>query len=1007
MPPADWENEQVVERNRLPPRAYYLPKDCISLNGTWSFHYSSTPLEAQNVDETAKWSKMDVPSMWQLHKSKRFGHPAYTNVKYEIPVDPPRVPTDNPVGTYERSIEITKSWAARNNTILRFEGVDSAFHLFVNGEQVGYAQGSRNAAEFDITAYTHIGADNRIRVRVYQWSDGTYLEDQDQWWLSGIFRDVYQLGFAKTAKIEDFQVKTTFPKADEDSYVDALLRWNVSVSVSQASQLRVELLDQSGGRVGDSLAQFGSSGHQTGQMALAAPALWTAESPNLYTLRLTLKQDDEVIECIEQQAGIRQIEMKHSLLCVNGKPILLNGVNRHDHHPEHGRTVPLDFLRDELLLMKANNINAIRTSHYPNHPLAYSLFNELGFYVIDECDLECHGFEEAASGTDKTPESFTTDNHAWEYAYVERMRQLVHRDINQPCVIMWSLGNEAFFGCNHKAMAAWTRKFDETRPIHYEGNRDAEVSDVYSYMYHSWESLVEKATEEHWTKPIILCEYAHAMGNGPGGLSDYQRAFREHRRLQGGFIWEWCNHGLLTTDTKTGISYYGYGGDFGDVRNDGNFVMDGLVNSDHVTPTPGLLQVKKIFQPISVSLEKGNLHITNLYDFQALNHLDCTWRYEKISSKDRFVVLLGDGKLDVEAGPGEMVKLPLPELAPPTDTCEYLLTVSFTLKKATPWAKTGYEIAWEQFVLQPTKLALLNEPEAVNRKLQVTETPLKITVTAGPSIFEFDKVKGRFAQWQFDGKPMLAQPAHLGFWRAPTDNDNPEDAKHWRWFGVDTMLERLAELTTTQTDTEITIKIRSRWASAVTAWGLECQTTFAVFDSGKLQVNFKLQPEGPVPKTMPRIGLDLLLVPGFSDVQWHGLEGESYPDSFEASRIGFFSSTVDDLFTNYEKPQACGNRHKTRWLVISQKPGYFVSGRRIECAMTTQMFDFTASHYTDEAFEMAKHPFELKKMEETLLSLNAAVHGLGTGSCGPGVGDPYKLKTVPIQFTIELNASIF
>jgi hypothetical protein len=364
--------------------------------------------------------------------------------------------------------------------------------------------------------------------------------------------------------------------------------------------------------------------------------------------------------------------------------------------------------------------------------------------------------------------------------------------------------------------------------------------------------------------------------------------------------------------------------------------------------------------------------------------------------------------LHVDAGPGDEVAVAVPELAPPIDECEYLLTISFTLKEPTSWARVEHEVAWDQFVLQPAKLALHYLPPVLqDRPLKVAETALKLTISAGATSFAFDKARGRLAQWTVDGRPMLAEPAQLGFWRAPTDNDAPVDAKHWRWFGVDTMLERMASFTVSQTETQITFRVQSRWAPAVTAWALQCQTTYTVYATGKLRVHVNSEPEGVPPDTLPRIGLDLLLVAGFNDVQWHGLEGESYPDSSEGSRVGLWSSTVDDLFFAYEKPQACGNRHETRWLMLEQKPGYFVSGRRLQCVMPSQMFDFTASHYTVAAIEAAKHPFELKKMEETILSLNAGVHGLGSGSCGPGVADKYKLKTQPMRFTIDLTASLF
>ena len=667
----DYGNEQIFQRNCLPTRAYWIPETSTLLNGEWDFHYASDPLHAPQPtseevkDETVyEWTKIAVPGHWQLELSRQFGRPQYTNVIYPFPVCPPHVPTDNPTGTYRRQFSLTKAWAKDSQIRLRFEGVDSAYHVWVNGHFVGYHQGSRNPGEFDITSIVQRKGKNELFVRVYQWCDGSYIEDQDQWWLSGIFRDVYILAFPGKSRINDYTVRTKF----HQDMQDALLELSLDLFTLEPIQFDITLQDPSGRNVAfayqnQSVSTTSISNMKSvAKMVVKEPEKWTAETPYLYELSISISNKsspNEKIQTIKTKVGFRQVDIKDGQLLVNGKRIVLQGVNRHDHHPSFGRAVPLSFIHQDLLLMKQHNINAIRCSHYPPNPKMLELCDELGFWVVDEADLECHGFYDAVARPLNIPEEmdyekrkkltfaqaaeYTSNNPKWRQQYLDRIENVVQRDKNHPSVIIWSLGNEAFYGCNHKSMYDYVKKADPTRPVHYEGDANAVTADMYSYMYPSTEKLVKLSKTEgvvngKYSKPIILCEYAHAMGNGPGNLQGYQDVFKKHPRVQGGFIWEWANHGLHKFKGRR--SFLGYGGDFNDFPNDGTFVMDGLCFSDH-TPTPGLTEYKKVIAPIKISRQDSKrvadneveLRIENHYDFTGLDHIAVTFKIEALAQR--------------------------------------------------------------------------------------------------------------------------------------------------------------------------------------------------------------------------------------------------------------------------------------------------------------------------------------------------------------------------------------
>lgn len=649
----DFANHKVFQRNRLAARSYFIPKASVLLNGQWDFHYAKTPGQAPNwdeinVDSEFQWEKITVPGHWQL---QGYGKPQYTNVIYPFPVDPPHVPTTNPTGSYRKKFRVPLHWSPDTQVRLRFDGVDSAFHLFVNGDEVGYSQGSRNPAEFDITSSIKRDAVNEVLVRVYQWSDGSYIEDQDQWWLSGIFRDVHLIPFPSKARIEDFFIRTDL----DDKYVDGSLSIQLDLALQEDSTVEVEVHSPAGTEV-LTFDQFAISSKERSiekSFRVKKPAKWTAETPTLYHVQIKLLDSDgRSVQQIQHRIGFRKVEIKNGLLTVNGSRLLFRGVNRHEHHPQFGRAVPVEFMKQDLLLMKRHNINAVRCSHYPSQPALYTICDEIGLWVLDEADLECHGFYDAVARPLNVPEDmdyekrkkltfakaaeFTSDNPEWEAAYIDRMTQLIQRDKNFTSVIIWSLGNEAFYGRNHKAMYEYSKRVDPSRPVHYEGDAEALSADMYSYMYPSVKRLISHAKEDGiaadgtFEKPIILCEYAHAMGNGPGLLEDYQASFRDYPRLQGGFIWEWANHGLLkSSDKDSGKDIYGYGGDFNDFPNDGAFVMDGLLYSNH-TPTPGLTELKKVISPIRIwaDAQAQSLVIENGFNFTDLGDYSAQYKLE-------------------------------------------------------------------------------------------------------------------------------------------------------------------------------------------------------------------------------------------------------------------------------------------------------------------------------------------------------------------------------------------
>ncbi|HPZ69810.1 MAG TPA: glycoside hydrolase family 2 TIM barrel-domain containing protein [Dermatophilaceae bacterium] len=929
----------------------------LSLNGSWAFRLSprsDAPLDfvAPGYDDTT-WEVLPVPSHWQLHGH---GAPAYTNHAFPFPVEPPHVPDENPTGDYRRAFHVPSAWAGMD-AVLRFDGVDSCLRAWLNGVELGIATGSRLPVEFDVGHLLRPGRVNLLAVRVHQWSFGSYLEDQDTWWLSGIFRDVTLLS-RPAACLDDF-----FVHADFDHATGA---GTLRVDTDVPARLTVpELgLDLAAG--------------ETARVEGVEP--WSAEEPRLYQATVATGG-----ERVPVRIGFRTVAVVDGLLTVNGRRILLRGVNRSEFDPDEGRAVPEEQMLRDVLLMKAHNLNAVRTSHYPPHPRFLDLCDEIGLYVVDECDLETHGFERAGWRANPVADP------QWRDVLVDRMRRMVERDKNHPSIIMWSLGNESGTGGNLSAMAAWARNRDRSRPLHYEGDQSCADVDVYSRMYASPAEVdaIGRGDEppladpvldaRRRTMPFVLCEYAHAMGNGPGGLTDYQELFERHARCQGGFVWEWIDQGIRQV-TADGVEYFGYGGDFGETVHDGNFVIDGLLFPDR-TASPGMLELKKVFEPVRITGDPANrtVRIVNLHDFRSLSHLRFSWTLEHGGTPR------DEGTLEVgPVLPGGEAVVPWPRL--PASRDEAWLTIRAALAEDASWAPAGHEVAWGQVQVSPSPLL---------RPLRWTAGPAVHPDLIRVGCADFDPVSGRLQRL---GDLELDGP-RLDVWRAPTDNDKgPPDeggglAAGWRALGLHRMQHRTIRIQTTAD----ALVVSTRVAPAGTDLGLLARYGWSAVDDA-LVLTLDVEPDGAWPLPLPRLGLRLGLPGDLGMVEWFGCgPGEAYPDSRRAARIGRFLSTVEALQTPYVVPQENGNRTEVRWASLTSRHG---TGLRIE---GRPHVEFTARRWTSEDIDAARHPTDLTPGGRIWVNIDAAQHGLGSAACGPEVLPQYRLAARSTTFTVFLS----
>lgn len=908
----------------LPPRAFFTSDaPSLPLDGTWQFR----------LDEGG-WGPITVPGHWQL---QGHGSPAYTNVVYPFPVEPPFVPSENPAGDYRLEFDLPANWPDEP-AALRFDGIDSCGRVWLNDVELGVTRGSRLPTEFEV-GHLLRPSGNVLAVRVHQWSSGSYLEDQDMWWLSGIFRSVTLLSRPRGG-VADYQLHASY------DHVSGLGTLSVDGALVSVPELGVaDLLP--------------------GQSFTAPVEPWSAESPRLYD---GVVHTD--VERVPVRIGFRTVAIEDGVLTINGAAVVFRGVNRHEHDPRHGRAVPRSAALADVLLMKRHNVNAVRTSHYPPDPYFLSLCDEYGLWVIDECDLETHGFEKL--GWEGNP----SDDPRWADAYLDRMRRMVERDKNHPSIVLWSLGNESHTGRNLAAMATWTRDRDPSRPVHYEGDFDCEYVDVYSRMYASQEEVDLIGRSHRHGKPFVLCEFAHAMGNGPGGMLEYRELFERYRHVQGGFIWEWIDHGLEES------GQFLYGGDFGEPLHDGNFVIDGLVFPDR-TPSPGLVEFAKVFEPVRIGGSGSAIRVANLYDHVSLEHLRFEWVYE-VDGVD-----VASGGLEVPpVAAGQEVEVARPELpatpanptgsaAAPTPSGEGWLTVRASLTSPTTWADAGHVLAWGQIpVTDPTPVTPPSAVELVG---------VGDTLSLGPG--EFDPATGsltRLGEYQVTGP-------RLDLWRAPTDNDRGSDhpeERAWREAGLHRLQHRVIEVD----PQDNALVVRTRVAPPAKGFGILADYTWTA-DGDRLRLRLDVTPDGEWPCTLPRLGLRLALPGALDAVEWFGRgPGEAYADSRQAARVGRFESTVDGLQTPYVFPQENGNRADARWLRIG---AIRVEGEPV--------FDFTVRRWTSEDLDAAGHTADLKAHEHVYLNLDLAQHGLGTASCGPGVLPQYRLHAQKASFSLTFH----
>lgn len=1016
----DWENPKVVERNKEPGHATLLPyPDEASaaaggrstpwvrlLNGEWKFRLVDRP---ELVPERffapdfadGEWDTIPVPSNWQL---QGYDRPIYTNVQYPFPPDEPRVPEDNPVGLYRLSFTIPQDWDGRQ-IFIHFGGVDSAFYLWVNGTEVGYSQGSRLPAEFDITPYAKVG-ENTLAVQVFRWSDGSYLEDQDMWWLSGIYRDVYLFATPKL-HIRDFYVRTDL----DGKYTNGVLRVrakvrNYACEAKEGANLEVKLLDAEGKPVfSEPLVE--SIGHVPGRQETAVdlsrsvenPHLWSAENPYLYTLLLILKDSSgQVLEVERCRVGFRQVEIRDGQILINGRPVLFKGVNRHEHDDVRGKAVTEESMIADIKLMKQFNFNAVRTSHYPNDPKWYELCDEYGLYIIDEANIECHGIANIGRYDYKIEPANDPD---WLTAHMERCVRMVERDKNHPCIIMWSLGNESGYGPTFDAMAAWIHNSEPTRPVHYEGSihvpggKVSPSMDVISCMYPSLDRLRELAEDPDENRPVIMCEYNHAMGNSNGNLKEYWETIRSYKRLRGGFIWDWVDQGLRKT-SEDGEDYWAYGGDFGDEPNDKNFCINGVIWPDR-TPHPGMWECKKVQQPVrveAVDVLKGQLKVTNEYDFIDLSHLNITWEL----LQDGEVIESGQlPPLSTQPGQSDIVSVPFtkPELAP---GAEYMLNLRFTLAEATRWADAGHEVAWEQFEV-PFEVPR-GPAVAVDEMPPVTcEDSQESVVVSGEQFrLVFDRKTGKITSWTYRGVELVTAGPAFNVWRAPTDNDAPRLAKMWREYGYDRMKQEASAVTAKQTaPAAVTVTTTFTARAEGVEEGADYSLVYTVYGSGDVKVELDVTFGDSLPP-LPRIGL-VMGIPGrFENFTWYGRgPQENYWDRKAGYPVGLYCSTVSEQYVPYIMPQENGNKTDVRWAALTGDDGIGL------LVVGNPVFEITAHHYTIDDFEKALHTHELKKREDITVTLDYRQSGLGGGSCGPDTLPQYLVDALPTRFSLRLR----
>ena len=987
-----WQNPEIIHINKQEPRASFIPYPTVaqakagmrglnpmylSLNGSWNFHYFEKgdcpeALLTGEMDIAAvDWDALDVPGNWQM---QGYDIPHYTNVTYPIPLDPPYVPDETPVGLYMRSFEIS-SRQAGERVYLNFDGVNGAFFAYVNGKLAGFSKVAHMPAEFDISDLITEGT-NLLCVKVHKWSDATYLEDQDFWRLSGIFRDVYLL------TVHENHIRNVVARPVlSDNYRDGELSVECEL-LGKGAKLECVLCFE-----GKEVARKNAAAAKAA-FKLKNVKKWTAETPNRYELYCILSKNGEVIEAVRIFIGFKKIELSTKGLFINGEMVKIKGVNRHDTNCRLGHVTPLETLVKDVTLMKQMNVNTVRTSHYPNDPRFLDLCDEYGLYVIDETDLECHGAYRATWDTpDKQMFYDFSREPSWKAAFVDRAERMVKRDINHPSIIFWSLGNESYCGENHKAMYARIKELDPSRPVHYEGDKgDHSTTDMISYMYPSVSELERQGQDTSADKAYFMCEYAHAMGLGPGNLKEYWETIYRYDRLIGGCVWEWVDHGMECM-TEDGEIYYAYGGDFGDWPTDVNFCVDALCYPDR-TPHTGLWALKQALENVKFEYENGKLYCLNRFSFTELKDVNA------VASLQRDGVCVESARLDVShVKPGERKEVALPLTLPEDGEC--ILDIRVFTALDSRFAKAGHELAHAQ-------LTLKNEPKicllpASDMNALVLEDGC--TVLGDNFEVEFDPVRGELRRWVKDGNELLGQALSANFWRAPTDNDHMIK-QQWKAFKLDHMqykkrafnIVQLTESTVQATATHV------HYACNMMPM-IETNTVWTVFGNGDIRVSMKFKPLRDSLPELARIGVQSVVSGAYEHLTWYGRGPmESYPDLKEQARVDTWRMSVEDTHEPYVRPQENGAHSDTRALALTDDLGFGMM--IISESAQGEGFSFTAHNYSDRALDKAEHTPELQWEDDITLSIDWAHGGIGSRSCGPEPLEKYKLR---LKEEIELG----
>ena len=1003
--PRYYEDLSVLHENTMPARAYFIPaskrmdnlvehreeSDRMQLlNGTWKFQYFNSIYDVQEPFfekdyDTENFDEIQVPSVWQM---AGYDTHQYTNIRYPFPFDPPYVPQDIPCGTYVHTFVYHKDENAPK-AFLNFEGVDSCFYVWINGSYVGYSQVSHMTSEFDITDLLRDG-ENSIAVLVMKWCDGSYLEDQDKFRMSGIFRDVYILKRPKQA-ISDYHIKTRIE--------DMLAKVEIEMKFYSPLNVKISIEDRNGAVVAlGSIAEEG-----TAVLEIASPELWNTENPYLY--KLILETENEVIV---DHIALRKIEIKDQVIYLNGQKIKFRGVNRHDSDPVTGFTISLEQLTTDLTLMKQHNFNAIRSSHYPNAPFFYEMCDKYGFMVIDEADIEAHGpfmiyrKEDTDYNRFKRWNEMIADDPVWEEAIVDRVKLMVERDKNRFCIVMWSMGNESAYGCNFEKALEWTKNFDPDRITQYESARyrnydetyDYSNLDVYSRMYPAL-SEIQEYLDKDGSKPFLLVEYCHSMGNGPGDFEDYFQMIQDNDKMCGGFVWEWCDHAIAHGTAENGKTIYAYGGDHGEEIHDGNFCMDGLVYPDRTVHT-GLLEYKNVYRParvISYDKESGELVLHNYMDFDDLKD------YVKISyelTQDGLVI--SKGKLpEVSAAPHSEGKINLKINVPESGKC-YLKFI-YHLKKELPLLDEDHILGFDEIEVsqKDAKCQLAEkwfEKTVTDSELQVSEDDTQIHIKGREFTYTIDRRTALFTEMKFAGREYLNHPMELNIWRAPTDNDMYIKSE-WKKAHYDKAYTRAYTTEVVQGKHGVKITSHASVVAETVQKILDVTITWKIEAAGKIDADIAVTKDDEFPD-LPRFGVRMFLDKKLSAARYFGMgPQESYCDKHQAASHGLYRADVGDLHEDYIRPQENGSHYDCEYVELNNsRYGIVVSAEKA--------FSFNASYYTQEELEKKTHNYELIESDSVVFCVDYALNGIGSNSCGPVVLDQYRFDDVLFRFQFTL-----